>query len=259
MHAKPHRGICFPLIHSIVSNESVSGQRWLWSDCAYAQADLGHRYPHLPEDTFSHEEAKITVSLFVHKIIYCAWALESPLQYVSYDYPRHIYELQRQKAYLLTYVPSEDSDQPAHSRSLNRLFTRHILDSQGSKVSSCIQRILVRLHACAGCFVSPFGRTYQKARWCILVKEMRWMMSLLLILNTLYVAALIMFRVSDGIWIVKPLGLRVLIEWDSTSCRKLTLIHGPRHAKACLRAYANSEGPDQPAHPHSLIRAFAVR
>ena len=35
--------------------------------------------------------------------------------------------------------------------------------------------------------------------------------------------------------------------------------HGPRHVKACLRAYADSEGPDHPAHPHSLIRIFTVR
>ena len=34
---------------------------------------------------------------------------------------------------------------------------------------------------------------------------------------------------------------------------------GPPSAKTCLRAYADSEGPDQPAHPRSLIRAFAVR
>ena len=33
----------------------------------------------------------------------------------------------------------------------------------------------------------------------------------------------------------------------------------PCHAKTCLRLYAESEGPDQPAHPRSLIRAFAVR
>ena len=30
-------------------------------------------------------------------------------------------------------------------------------------------------------------------------------------------------------------------------------IHGPRHAKTPVRAYADSEGPDQPVHPHSLI------
>ena len=30
-------------------------------------------------------------------------------------------------------------------------------------------------------------------------------------------------------------------------------------SKMCLRTYASSEGPDQPAHPRSLIRAFAVR
>ena len=33
---------------------------------------------------------------------------------------------------------------------------------------------------------------------------------------------------------------------------------GPRHAKTCLRAYADSEGPDQTAHPRSMLRAFAV-
>ena len=32
-----------------------------------------------------------------------------------------------------------------------------------------------------------------------------------------------------------------------------------RHAELCFRAYADSEGPDQTAHPCSLIRAFAVR
>ena len=32
--------------------------------------------------------------------------------------------------------------------------------------------------------------------------------------------------------------------------------HVPCHAKACPLANADSEGPDQPAHPHSLIRAF---
>ena len=39
----------------------------------------------------------------------------------------------------------------------------------------------------------------------------------------------------------------------------LALSYEPRHAKMSLRAYANSEGPDQPAHPRSLIRAFATR
>ena len=35
---------------------------------------------------------------------------------------------------------------------------------------------------------------------------------------------------------------------------------GPPHtAKTCLRAYADSEGPDQPAHLRNLIRTFAVR
>ena len=46
---------------------------------------------------------------------------------------------QRQKC---TYVPSEDSDQPEHSRRLIRIFIDRILDSQGCKVFSCWQRRL---------------------------------------------------------------------------------------------------------------------
>ena len=39
--AKSHPGLCFPLTRSIVSTDSVSGQRRPWSDCAFAQSDLG--------------------------------------------------------------------------------------------------------------------------------------------------------------------------------------------------------------------------
>ena len=38
--------------------------------------------------------------------------------------------------------------------------------------------------------------------------------------------------------------------------KKLT--NGPRHAKMCLWAYADWEGPDQTAHLRSLICAFPV-
>ena len=37
------------------------------------------------------------------------------------------------------------------------------------------------------------------------------------------------------------------------------IIYKPWQAKMCLQLYAvDSEGPDQPAHPRSLVRAFAV-
>ena len=45
-------------------------------------------------------------------------------------------------------------------------------------------------------------------------------------------------------------------------CQSLSLYNltnEPRHTKTCLWAYADSEGPDQPALPHILIMAFAVR
>ena len=40
---------------------------------------------------------------------------------------------------------------------------------------------------------------------------------------------------------------------------KFSLLYEPRHTETCLRAYSDSEGPDQTAHPRSLIWGFAVR
>ena len=36
------------------------------------------------------------------------------------------------------------------------------------------------------------------------------------------------------------------------------ILYGPSHAKTCRRTYAESKGPDQPMHLHSLIRASTV-
>ena len=36
-------------------------------------------------------------------------------------------------------------------------------------------------------------------------------------------------------------------------------IYGPRRAETWHLAYADNEGPDQTAHPRSLIRAFIIR
>ena len=36
------------------------------------------------------------------------------------------------------------------------------------------------------------------------------------------------------------------------------MLVGPRHAETCLRAYADSKGPDQPARLRRLVRTFAV-
>ena len=37
------------------------------------------------------------------------------------------------------------------------------------------------------------------------------------------------------------------------------IINEPGHEKTCLMSYANKKGPDQPAHPRSLISTFVVR
>ena len=42
--------------------------------------------------------------------------------------------------------------------------------------------------------------------------------------------------------------------------RRTWNVHNMGHVmRKCLRAYANNEGPDQPVHPRSLLRAFTVR
>ena len=46
-------------------------------------------------------------------------------------------------------APNEDSDHPAHLRSVFRIFTVHIFNSQDCKVSSCGQKRLIGLLGCA--------------------------------------------------------------------------------------------------------------
>ena len=61
--ANYHTGFCSPFIHSLVSNDSVSGQWRPWSDCANAQADLGLHCLRMSGGTFSHAASQI-MSLF---------------------------------------------------------------------------------------------------------------------------------------------------------------------------------------------------
>ena len=42
-----HPGICYQFLHSIVSNDSVSGQQRPRSDCACMQSDMGLRCPYM--------------------------------------------------------------------------------------------------------------------------------------------------------------------------------------------------------------------
>ena len=66
----------------------------------------------------------------------------SYLDFVMENFFFSSFEAQRRTTYLWICAPSEDSDQPAHSRSLIGIFTRRLLDSQLCKVSSRGQRRL---------------------------------------------------------------------------------------------------------------------
>ena len=54
-------------------------------------------------------------------------------------------------------IPSDMCSAKIHLCSLIRIFTGHILDSQGCKVASCGQWELIRLHGCIGCSGSLLG------------------------------------------------------------------------------------------------------
>ena len=76
-----------------------------------------------------------TMKPCVKDLLYISYSCQFTLQ------PSFI-EPYRKKTYLRTFVPSEDSDQPAHLCSLTRIFTLRLLDSQGCKVSPWGQRRL---------------------------------------------------------------------------------------------------------------------
>ena len=65
--------------------------------------------------------------------------------------------------YKIECAPSEDSDQPAHPRSLIRVFTGHCVDSQGSKTSSGGQRRL--WSDCANAQTDPRFRWAHMQSW----------------------------------------------------------------------------------------------
>ena len=68
-----------PFIHSVVFNDSVSGQWRPWSDCADAQADLGLRCSHMPEDTLNMARPNFVIA--VHRWASARQTLQHDLFY----------------------------------------------------------------------------------------------------------------------------------------------------------------------------------
>ena len=71
------------------------GQRRLWSDCAYAQADLSLRWVHISEGTFSQVAAQIFINqnilkTLVYKII--KWSTKDNKRYTMYTEAFRIYK-----------------------------------------------------------------------------------------------------------------------------------------------------------------------
>ena len=64
--ATSHKGLYSPFIHSVVSNDSVSGQGRTWSDCADAQSDLDLPVRICPKTHYSMERPMWCVHVSVH-------------------------------------------------------------------------------------------------------------------------------------------------------------------------------------------------
>ena len=68
-----------------------------------------------------------------------------------------------------------------------------------------------------------------------------------------------------GLWLVYCLSLfslplSVICRlWSVFVATPGQLLYGPRHAKTCLRAFADSKDPAQSEHPRKLNRAFTIR
>ena len=56
----------------------------------------------------------------------------------------------REKSYLLLCAPNEDSDQPAHPRSLISVFVVHMRNPAALAFQNALGKILIRLRGCAG-------------------------------------------------------------------------------------------------------------
>ena len=112
--------------------------------------------------TFHKSPVRVLSEVFLHSLIKVFAIHKCPTHFRMHRFLkawiREPYEPWRQKTYLRTCVPSEDSDQTAHSRSLIRTFTGRSLDYQGCNFSSRGQR---RLYTLIRVFVV---RTCQKRR-----------------------------------------------------------------------------------------------
>ena len=72
---KYHPDLCPPFIQFVVFNDSVSGLWWPWFDCADAQADMGHRCPHMSENILSHSAAHILSVVFAYQLnVFSIWS-----------------------------------------------------------------------------------------------------------------------------------------------------------------------------------------
>ena len=119
-----------------------------------------------------------------------------------------------------TIISSEDSDQPKHPCRLIKLYCPPE-DALATKM--CHPKTLIRLHGCPGWSEPSMGAH------------------------------------SVLLEMLCPCALSLYLALCQHKIIILNVIYGPAAVKKDIGTYANSEDPDQPAHPRSLVRIFTVR
>ena len=90
---------CSPFIHSVVSNDSVSGRCRPWSDCMDEKADLGLCCLHVPNDMFSHSMTQTVIHIFHYFLAFCINPCHA--EYIKMPHPLLIFS---QSDYLIQIV-----------------------------------------------------------------------------------------------------------------------------------------------------------
>ena len=131
---------------------SSCAQRWLRIRCADSLADRSFCWSHISRTTTddfqcAHELAGLGNLCFVARLHFKQSCFDDNKRFLQWLNStqladRHLFLKATHNPQRQICASSDDSDQPARSRSLIRIFTGHILDSQGCKLSSCGQRRL---------------------------------------------------------------------------------------------------------------------
>ena len=144
-------GLCAPLLHSIVSNDSDIGQQRPWSDCADVQSDLCLRCPRMPPrhifawlGSYNLQQLQLAAAIVLRIMV-----IKRGIQMFCLNFFLNTYKPGHCIFYKSTCALSEVSDQYAQADQSLRCPPEGILDPW--LPTECPEKTLVRLHGRTCC------------------------------------------------------------------------------------------------------------